>query len=347
MALVFFDQNVMDKMLKKKYQSFQNNVDILRREINYSGQLLTPFSLLEFAGYDPKETPDIQYQGKKFTDFSFPSYDDFNNKNMVKHLEEQFYQKVTKNFLKEILEKKKNREKDYFNEEGFRFIEEYIEKIDLFYEDIINYLLLEQLSQINTSKFSEKDRYKYIGLCSRLVIDFACKKHSLGSFRVVLKLYDEWRKQPIPQKIKENPELLEVKKHIPEILGKSKLKSKKDRVDCEMIHLAFFGWEHKPCHIYTTDNKNLITHRLHLYHALVNVIIQYFFEYQPTDNDKTLSQILKKNETPEWKCGKIFILNRETGEKIKKISVTKIYEGKTNYQFVKSNKKSMIYGKHK
>ena len=331
---LFFDQNVMEKLSKKGHQSFQNNVNKLCREKSYKGQLLTPFSLLEFAGYDPRNISNIMYQKKKFTDFPFPSYDDFNNKNMVKYLREQICKKVTKNFLKEILEKKKNREKDYFNEEGFRFIEEYIKKIDLFYEDIINYLLLEQLSQINTSKFSEKDRYKYIGLFSHLVIDFACKKHSLGSFRTVLKLYDEWRKQPIPQRIREDSELLKTEKHIPKILEKSKLKSKGDRVDCEMIHLAFFGWEHKTCHIYTTDNKKLITHRLHLYHTFIKAIIYYFFEHpQSEHNDKTLSQIQNNNKLPEWKCGKIFILNRETGEKIKKMSVTKIYEGKTNYQF--------------
>lgn len=331
--LLFFDQNVMNKMLKKNYKSFQKNVNLLRGETNYSGQLLTPFSLLEFAGCKRKDISDIKYQGKNFTKIPFSSYKNLSNENLAKYLKEQICKKVAKSFLKEILENKKTKEKNHFNEEGFRFIKEYTKKIDLFYEDLIDYLFLEQLSQINTSKFSTEDRYKYIELCSRFVIYFACRKNSLGSFRTVIKLYDEWRKQPIPQKIKENLELLEVGKHIPEILEKSKIKSKGDRVDCEIIHLAFFGWEHKPCHIYTTDDKNLIIHRLHLYHALVKVITQYFFEHHPKNNDKTFSQIQNNNKYPKWRCGKIFILNRETGEKITKIPITKIYEGKTNYQF--------------
>ena len=50
-----------------------------------------------------------------------------------------------------------------------------------------------------------------------------------------------------------------------------------------------------------------------------------FFEY-PKLNKTPFSQIAKNNKYPDWKCGKVFIVNRETGEKIKKISVTKIYE---------------------
>ena len=315
---IFFDQKVMNKMLKKKHQSFQNNVNTLLQEENeYSGQLLTPFSLLEFAGCDSKDISNIYYQEKKFTDFPFSSYKNLNNENMAKYLREQICKKVKKDSLKEKLRNKKTEEVDYLNEEGIRFINSYIEKIDLFCEDLINYLLLEQLSQINTSKFSKEDRNKYIELCSHLVIDFARRKNSFGSFRTVLKLYKEWRKQPIPQRIKEDPELLKTQKYIPKILEKSKLKSKGDRVDCDIIHLAFFGWNHKPCHIYTSDDKDLITHRLHLYHALVKVIIQYFLEYhQPKNNYKAFSQIQSNNKCPEWKCGKIFILNRETGEKI-------------------------------
>ncbi len=32
MALIFFDQNVMEKMSKKGHQAFQNNVDLLLKE---------------------------------------------------------------------------------------------------------------------------------------------------------------------------------------------------------------------------------------------------------------------------------------------------------------------------
>ena len=326
-AYIFLDQNVMNKMVKKDkgYQSFQDNVDKLFKEKIYKRQLLTPFSLLEFSGCKRKDISEIKYQGKKFTDFSFSSYKDFNNESIAKHLKEQISKKVTKDFLKEQLKNKRDKEAVYLNEEGFRFIESYTEKIDLFHEDLIDYLFLEQLSQINTSNFPKEDRHEYIGLCSKFVLDFACRKHSFGSFRTVLKLYREWKK------IKDKSEFFKEQKYVSEILERSDLKLKGDRVDCEIIHLAFFGWENKPCHIYTTDDKDTIKDRLRLYHILVKVIIRYYFEYSAPEINKTLTQTKNKKKRPEWKPGKIFILKKETGEKITKIPVTKIYEGKTNY----------------
>ena len=327
MALIFFDQNVMEKMSKKGHQAFQNNVDLLLKERAKNNDLiLTPFSLLEFSSCNQKDISDIRYRGVKFTEFPFSSYKNFSNQSMAKYLKDEIYKKVTKDFLKEKLEDKKIREKNHLNNKGFNFIDLYTEKIDLLYEDLINLLYLEQLSQINTSKFSTKDRDKYIDLCLEIVIDYAFKKHSLGGFRTVLRLHKEWGKQPIPQKIKEDPELSKRKKTILNIVEQSKLKSKGDRLDCDIIHLAFFGGKDKPCHIYTTDDKNLITHRLNSYFVFMELIINYYFEhFQLKKNRKTFSE---NYEPPEWNCGKVFILNRETGEKIKKIPVKKIYEKK-------------------
>ena len=316
MVFLFLDQNIMEKMSKKGHQAFQNNVNkVSQEEKGYEGQLLTPFSLLEFSGCNPKYISDITYKNVNFTEFLFLSYKDCNNEDMAKDLKNEICKKITKGFLKETLENKKIREKNHLNKEGFRFIDLYIAKIDPFYNEIINYLCLEQISQINTSRFSKEDRCKYIGLLSRLVIDFACRKISFGSFRAVLKLHEELKKQPIPQKIKENPELFKMVKEIPNIIQQSKLKSKGDRVDCEIIHLALFGHENKSCHIYTSDNKKLITHRLYFYHVFMKFIIEYF---QPKENRKNSSNNYKP---PKWNYGKVFILNRETGEKIATISV--------------------------
>lgn len=110
-------------------------------------------------------------------------------------------------------------------------------------------------------------------------------------------------------------------------------------MDCELIHLAFFGWKHDVCHIYTTDSEFTVTTRLKLYYCYIKFIIWFAFEYPKQSERLPLSQI-PNNKCPEWKCGKVFILKERTGEKIKKISVAKIYEGK-NETIYKNQKESV------
>jgi len=316
MAQIFFDQNVIEKMSKKENQDFQKNVNFLLHErAKINDLLLTPFSLLEFCGCNQKDISDIRYKDMKFTEFPFSSYKDFSSK--TNYLTENIYKKVTKDFLKKQLESKRIKNKKYLNQDGFHFIDLYIEKIESLYEELIHLLYLEQLSHINTSKFSKEDRIKYINLCSKFVINLS---YRFGSFRTVLRIYQEWIKEPLPHEIKkENPELSkdaeQAEKAIRYNVEQAKLKEKGDRLDCDIIHLAFFGKDDKPCHVYTTDSKNLIIHRLRVYCSFMNVITKYYFEH-----------LQNKEKPPIWNCGKVFILNRDTGEKIKKISVTKIYK---------------------
>lgn len=216
MAYIFFDQNVMEKMSKKSHKLFQDNVDRLLLERTWKNQqLLTPFSLLEFSGYNPKEVLDIQYKNKKLTEYPFQSYDEFDN-NLIEHIKKQICEKITKSSLKENLEEKKSRESKYLNESGDYFIDSYIKKIDLMYDDLIDNLFLDQLSQINTSRFFQKeDKNRFINLCTKLVIHKVCETGSMGSFRMVCKLYNELRKQPIPKTEKGNSKSRNIHKEIP------------------------------------------------------------------------------------------------------------------------------------
>ena len=134
------------------------------------------------------------------------------------------------------------------------------------HKNLINSLFLDQLSQINTAKFSLEDKIKYTRLCTCFVLSSICKKELIGNFRMVYKLYDELRKLPISDKEKENSEFLKTNKEISKILENFRLKSKGDLVDSELPHLAFFGFnskqKHDICHIYTTDKKEDIKERL-------------------------------------------------------------------------------------
>ena len=335
MAYIFFDQNVIERLSKKQHESFQNNVDRLLETYEDPQQLLTPFSLLEFSGYKLKEVLNIQYEGKRLSEYQFQSYNEFDNNNLIEHIKNQICKKITKSSLKKTLEQKKNRDSQYLNEEGIRFINSYIKKIDLMYEDLINNLLLDQLSQINTSRFSKEGKEKLIRLYTCFVISRICKKELIGSFRMVYILYDELRKKPIPEQIKRNPKLYETQKEIPNILGNLRLKSKGDLVDCELPHLAFFGFNSRQkydiCHIYTTDKEEVVKGRLEIYCAFVNSITSLICDHKLYNNyiahhNKQLFDDIQNNKRPEWKCGKVFILDRETGKKITKISATKIYE---------------------
>ena len=52
MTYIFFDQNVMERLSKKRHESFQNNTNkVLLERTRKAEQLLTPFSILEFSGY--------------------------------------------------------------------------------------------------------------------------------------------------------------------------------------------------------------------------------------------------------------------------------------------------------
>ena len=91
-------------------------------------------------------------------------------------------------------------------------------------------------------------------------------------------------------------------------------------MDCELVHLAFFGSDDKYCYCYTTDDEETIEDRLILYCKSVDYFIKWYFDHEKFNQYKR----------PQWRCGKVFILDKNTGEKIKKISATKIYKKVTH-----------------
>ena len=123
------------------------------------------------------------------------------------------------------------------------------------------------------------------------------------------------------------------RKQLQKELDNLKLSSNSDLVDCELIHLACFGYDGHYCHCYTTDEENTIKKKLDFYLIEVLFLEHWFYEYMPKeipDWDNYRNKYLPK-ERPDWKCGRIFILNKDTGEKIKTIPVRKIYDKMKKY----------------
>lgn len=318
---IFFDQNVMEKLSKKKYTLFQRNVKPLIIDKGKDvKQRLTPFGLLEFAGLNKHELFDIKYHKNPLNEYRIKDFKEIDT-HLIPTLENQIRKKISKQFLKEKLEDKKQKDLPYLNERGVSLIDRYIEKMDSIYETLVQSLLLDRLSEVNTSNFSNMDKQKFITGLTGMVMGIICSGQNMGSFRVLCRLIDEIKKeQNRLGELTTNDKLLAQK-----IKKVYNLKSSGDLVDCELVHLAFFGADDKHCHCYTTDDAQQIKERLELYCFYTYFFIWLFFEY-PRMKNMPPSNISKKHIQPEWRCGKVFILNKETGEKITKISVTKIYE---------------------
>ena len=183
---IFFDQNVREKMSKKKYKSFQDNVDKLSRKRT---QRLTAFGLLEFTGLRKEEIFDIKYKGKRFNKYLFCSYEEIFK--FIPILKRQLYKKIGKSFLKEKLEQKKDRDFQYLSEEGFNYINKYIGGIESLYNGLIDNLFLDRLSQINISKLSIKEKEKIINEFALIVIKVICQRRNMGGFRLICKIFQE------------------------------------------------------------------------------------------------------------------------------------------------------------
>ena len=316
---IFFDQNVMDKMSKNQYDSFQHNVKQLTGQ---NIQRLTPFGLLEFAGLKKHELFDIKYEGKKLAEYSFRTSQEVEG--FIPDLRDKIEQKISKEFLISKLQEKKKRDISYLNQWGKGLIDKYISALSeepgprsrdkYIYHSIVDNLFLDRLPQINISKLSEKDREKVMHHLSHLILKLICEQSNMGSLRLMCKIFKEKRGQIIEGNRKD------IEAQIITICDK--IKSEGDLVDCELIHLAFFGSNDKHCYCYTTDKIEDIESRLILYGKTAHYWIYKTFYNIETNNNF----IAKKYPKPEWRCGKVFILDKETGENIKKIPVTEIYE---------------------
>ena len=324
---LFFDQNVMEKMSKKRHKSFQNNVDklILEKDTKVYHQIFTPFGLWEFAGFSLKKALTIQYKGKKLGEYNFQSYEELHTDKFILDLEQQIRNKFTKSVLIEKLKTKKIKDIEYLSSGGRKYIEEYEKRIESIYEGLVHNLLLDRISQINTSRFSMESREKFINLLTRSAMEqIICQRRVIGAFRFICKLHQELkRRQAQSGELNEKPETSNVIEQMTNITNS--LKPTGDLVDCELIHLAFFGSNNNICHCYTTDDGVLIKKRLEFYCVFMNFLIWLFFEYTKINNKPPFT-IAQKYCKPEWRCGKVFILNKSTGEKITKIPVKKIYE---------------------
>ena len=326
----FFDQNVIEKRIKiDPSLQFHKNIESTFLKPNIK-QALTPFSLLEFAGVQVKKEifNIISYKGEKLSKYPC-KYEEL--KGLTSDLKKQIREKVTKDFLKQKLIGKKNRESLYLNNVGEKLINGYIKYYinDNFYNNLIHNLYLDRLPEINTSNFSKKERDEFnkIHLYPFIMRSICDRNRTCGAFRAIKRM-DEGICQEINKQEKENLVLNENRKKMKERLDNLNLKSTGDLVDCELIHLACFGYDGHYCRCYTTDKEDIIRERLVFYCTSILFIERWFYEYLPTkttDWDNYCKEYLPAKK-PEWKCGRIFILNPDTGEKVKTIPIRKIYE---------------------
>ena len=326
----FFDQNITAKMTKidQASQEFQENVKHTFLKANIK-QAITPFSFLEFTGIQSKDLFNkIFFKGKKLSEYTF-KYDEL--KSVTSILKNQIKEQITKDFLRQEILNKKNRETLHLNEVGKKLINSYFQYYinDDFYNNLIHNLYLDRLSQLNTSNFSkeETDDFNKIHLYPSIMRNICDKTRTLGAFRAIKKMDED-----ICQKIKnqeiENINLNKDRKKLKEILDKLKLSSNSDLVDCELIHLASFGYDGHYCHCYTTDKESIIRERLAFYFTGVLFLENWFYKYLPTKKPEWNNYVSKylPKERPDWKCGRIFILDKNTGKKNKTIIVRKIYK---------------------
>lgn len=317
MAYVFFDQNIIEKMSKKTYKSFQDNVNRLVRERGKNiHQILTPFSLLEFIGYDPKKILNVQYKGKSLNEYPFKSFDEFRKE--TEFLKGYIHQQIPKTFLEEKFKEKRHEESPYLNKEGFYYLAKY-QNIDILYDILVQNLVLDRLSLINISKFSARDKRRFIFLIVQVVLINICQGQIIGSFRMIYKTAQEIIKDSFIKRDSSNNAI----KYIRTVT--EKMKSSGDLVDCELVHLAFFGSGSAICHCYTTDQTSIIIDRLKVYCAYIKFFIWFFFDSPQLYGEPPYDIALDYNR-PQWACGKVLILDKKTGDKITKIPVTKIYE---------------------
>ena len=329
---IVFDQNVAAKLSQKGNQSFQKNIE--GHFSNPDSKLfLTPFSLLEHAGIDKKRLFDIPYKGKKWEEYPFKSYAEFDNEDTVEHIKNHFDKNISKSFLKGKLEDKKSKKKyPYLSKLGALLINSYIKNFDKLYDAVRDHFVWDRWSIINISECSMQDKEKFIRFWTVLLMK-QIYNNQFGSFRTVHKLYNEQINKPFSEPLKVNPEHKKTEEKLREILEKCQLKPDGDLVACEIIYHAFFGGANRILNIYTLDKKDRIERRLKLYCVLIKSIIDLFFSeeklYLPYIEKyaKYLHQRIQNKEHPKWRCGKIFILEEETGKVIDEISVAKIYEG--------------------
>ena len=327
---IFFDQNVMNKMSQKskKYEIFQNNVNsLVRTNSKKIEQMFTPFSLLEFIGLKKTEIFDIEYEDKKLNEYRFSSFEVLNDIVFREDtIRDRIKRKNSKSDLKERLNKKEREEINYLNDRGLRYIKHYKNNINILYKPLIENLFFDRVSQINISQFSSKDREQFITSCINLILSIICRNEPMGGLRLVCKVAQEIRKEPeYKQSIKreKDPDMINTVKRMNRVC--EKLKSYGDLVDCELVNFAFFGSKNSPCHCYTTDNGNDVMDRLKFYCYYIDFFIRLFCDPNLKLEGKPPQHFVENFTPPQWRCGKVFILDQESGEKITKIPVSKIY----------------------
>ena len=326
----FFDQNVMKKMSKNSFEclTFQENATkaFMKSQVT---QALTPFSFLEFAGIQSKDILNLIYKGKPLNEY-LCKYEEL--RDITSFLRKEIKEKMTKDFLKKTLLEEKNKESNHLSELGLDYINSYnkyfIEEDDG-YKNLTTNLYLDSLSQINISGFSQEEQNDFNRhIYNPLVLNSICNiKRTMGGLKIMKNSLIHTC-QEVKKQVPEDIVLNQNRRRVHKILEDLHIKPYSDLVDCELIHLACFGYYGNHCQCYTTDNPDIIKKRLVFYCEGILFIEKWFYEFLPTNRPEWrdyCNRYLPK-ERPKWRCGRVFILDEKTGEKIQTIPVNKIYE---------------------
>ena len=294
---------------------------------------------LPISPTNPKKSElfDIEHKDRKLSEYPFRSYQEVED--FIPCLQKKIQKKISKEFLIKKLKEKRQQDLPYLCEQGVALIDEYItllrESPDRpprerhIYNSVAKNLLFDRLSQVNISHLSNVDKKKLVTGFVDCAIGVTNEQRAMGGLRLVCRIYQEMRKDSDQKQwVKDNPQSINTLKEGDVIC--EELKSKGDLVDCELIHLAFFGSNDKHCHCYTTDSKKTIQDRLEFYCFYIDFFIKLFFDKSVQLAGKPPPEIVNRYKRPEWRCGKVVILDEKTGAKITKISAQKIYENIRN-----------------
>ena len=329
--IVFFDQNVTSKFIKKKHQEFSINLSKIIGGGKTFKQVLTPFSVLEFLGINLKKDLRILYENKPIEEYQITSFDEFENK-ILPFVKKEISRKLSKEVLKEKFKNKKNLEKKYNTDEGMRFLEccerKAIEKES--HKEMINSLVIDRVSCLHISKNSEKDLRLFIKFFLKNIIIIFSNSNQYCTFRVLNKC-GKLSQRAIKSKEKNEKDKF-LKRFMKSISTKDKLYG--DLLDLEMIHVACFGKrigeDFIKVNCYTLDKKEDVEKRLESYILTWRIVFpnSYLDEVNEFLKEQKIEEFYKRIPNPN--PSEIIILEKESGKEKDRICVKNFFHRTLN-----------------
>ena len=320
----FFDQNISSKLSTNncRYDPFTKTV-LSKFHNENQQQFQTPSSIIEFCGINSQGILDIKYKGDFLRDHKF-SEEELTEIFETNYIETELKKKLPlEMLLSKLKEKQKNIEYySIFGKKNIKAIIEMLEGADGMYADIIQHLYFDRMSQLNLSSLSNKWKRTYVRDFNYQILNSV--NLNFSGFRLTIKAIEI-----IKDYLKKNPydksdfvsQFTRIFKIIHPYFNQICINYNKDLVDCDIIVNAAFGFDNKIVHSYTTDSRDLIFNRLYVYFSYL-----HFLSLNPWTSNSGIGKSIPKIDFPTQRFGKIFILNKLTGDILHTISANDVFK---------------------